>query len=160
MEPTATEHAQNPVFAAPGGRRHWLIRWAIIGGAALLAAWLTSLALGIVAGYDGLPGLPSVSSGGSKESHSSAPATHPVAAPLARVSSTSEAGSTPPRGSGVDRKPRRSSTPRAAAPSGASSRRGGSTTHGQGAGTSKPAGKPAGSPGNGPGGSGPPGHLR
>jgi hypothetical protein len=157
MEPTATEHAQNAVFAATAGaRRHWLTRWAIIGGAALLAAWLTSLALGILAGYDGLPVLPSLHSGNTHHASSTAPAHRAVSSRRAASTQGTQSGSSRSGGGGSTHRRRSSTT---AKPVSSPSHGGNSSSQGQGAGTSS-TGKPVGSPGNGPGGSGAPGQLR
>src|SRR6266508_3325595 len=62
----STGHA-GAIFAAEGSSRHRLVRAAVAGGIALLAAWVIALALGVLGGFGSLPGLPSQSSGGSHE---------------------------------------------------------------------------------------------
>ena len=158
MEPTAAEHASTAIFAAEGPTRHKLVRAAIVGGAALLAAWLTSLALGILAGYDGLPVLPSFHSGDATQARPTAPAAHRVASPSAKQTSRSTERTRSTTSNSSATHTRRSAPSRST--SAPSSHGKSSSSQGQGAGTTRPAGKPVGSPGNGPGGSGAPGQLR
>ena len=143
-----------------------MVRVAVAAGAALLAAWLIALALGVLGGFGSLPGLPSASqSGGSHET--SARTHHPAArvavdsqreAPVKTVapsavnenSSSTQSQSSTPKASAkpVAQQPTTSATS-------TTSTHGQSSTH-----TTQTTGKPVGSPGNGSGGSGAPGQLR
>jgi hypothetical protein len=160
----STGHA-GAIFAADGSGRHRAVRVAVAGGAALLAAWLIALALGVLGGFGSLPGLPSASPSGG--SHEASARTHHVApaavdsrreAPVTTVapsavnenSSPTQSQSSTPKASGspVAQQPTTPATSTA-------STQGKSSTH-----TTQTTGKPVGSPGNGSGGSGAPGQLR
>jgi hypothetical protein len=144
-----------------------MVRVAVAAGAALLAAWLIALALGVLGGFDSLPGLPSSQSGGSHEASSRThhPATAASGAlkaqeavPVKTVApSTVSDNSSPTRSQSST--PKTSATPVAQQPSpsgtSATTSHGQSSTH-----TTQTTGKPVGSPGNGSGGGGAPGQLR
>jgi hypothetical protein len=160
-------HAGVAIFAADGSGRHRLVRVGFAAGAALLAAWLIALALGVLGGFDSLPGLPTSRSGGSHEAGSRthrpaaatpAPLKAQEAGPLktvapSPVSDNSSSTHTP------SSTPKSSAAPVVQQPSTSASST--TATHGKSAtATTQPTGKPAGSPGNGTGGSGAPGQLR
>jgi hypothetical protein len=165
MEP-AGQHANAAIFAAQGATRQRLARAAVAAGIALVAAWLIALALGVLGGFDALPGLPS--SHPKSSSEASSPAPHPAApavevlrrsAPAAQRSEPAPAsrGSSGSGASTSQPKPAASAPTVTRAPNTTSGTA--ATTHGQ-ASAPVTTGKPAGSPGNGPGGSGAPGQLR
>lgn len=165
MEP-AGQQANAAIFAAQGAARQRVARAAVAAGVALVAAWLIALALGVLGGFDALPGLPSSHPKSSAEA--SSPAQRPAAsAPTVLRHSAPAAQRTEPapasRGSSGGGATTSQPKPAASAPTvtRAPSTAGGTaaTTHGQGS-TPVATGKPAGSPGNGPGGSGAPGQLR
>jgi hypothetical protein len=144
-----------------------MVRVAVAAGAALLAAWLIALALGVLGGFDSLPGLPSAESGASHEASSRthhpataapAPLKAQEAAPVKTVApspASDNSSSTRTQSS----TPKTSVKPVAQQPSTSASST--TATHGKSAtATTQPTGKPAGSPGNGAGGSGAPGQLR
>jgi hypothetical protein len=155
-----SEHARAAVFAADGLGRHRLVRAATAAGVALLAAWLIALALGVLGGFDALPGLPSANP---HNSASTAPHSHPAStpavpevhrsAPTQTVAPVQSTGARPTTSQGSVQR----TTMRAVAPTTAATA---NTTSGRRLGTTKPSGKPVESPGNGPGGSGAPGQLR
>jgi hypothetical protein len=165
----STGNAGAAVFAAEGSGRHRLVRIGVVGGAALLTAWLIALALGVLGGFGSLPGLPGPSHPrGSSEA--SARIQHPVteqpvasrtAAPVTTVAPSDQSAqsvssdSTHPKAS----TPKASATPAVQQPSTPATSA--APTHGKSsAHTTQSTGKPAGSPGNGSGGSGAPGQLR
>jgi hypothetical protein len=174
MDQPAAQQTSTAIFAAAGSARQRLVRAAVAGGVALLASWLIALALGVLGGFDPLPGLPDLRSQGSTAASSQAQ--RPQAGdsqdrqipslrskPGLRASDPEPSGgsnetqspSSPPR----IRAPKVGSAPKVTqAPSGSASTA--STTRGKAIGTTKEPGKPVGSPGNGPGGSGAPGQLR
>ena len=168
----STEHVGAAIFAAEGSARHRTVRIAVAAGGALLAAWLIALALGVMGGFDSLPGLPSAQSNGSHEASSPAHRTdapssmrvlsqeaaqmRTVAPKPASGGSTSapSPGSThAPSAGTVTQQPSTSST--SSSTSSSAGAQGQSAAH-----TSQTTGKPTGSPGNGSGGSGAPGQLR
>jgi hypothetical protein len=154
-QPTGQGNAA--IFAAEGSARHRLVRAAIAAGAALLAAWLIALALGVMGGFGSLPGLPSSHPRGSNEASSRTQAppkpaafqtrqVTPVmkpAAPARGGSSISQSHSSAPKKTTVVQSP---STSAVVTP----------TTRGHA--TTKTTGKPVGTPGNGPDSA--PGQLR
>jgi hypothetical protein len=161
------EQGEVAVFADAGVARHWLLRAGVVGGAALLVAWLVALALGALGGFQTLPALPGQGQGDSKEGASATRA--PVErAPVAQTRDrratdvdqpATAPGSSAPRPPSSPPAPQR--TPRAKpAPSPSPSvttadkpgKRIGTTTD-------HPIGQPAEVPGNGPGGTGPPGQT-
>ena len=173
MKQPAGEQVQGAVFAAEGAARHRMVRVAVVGGMALLAAWLIALALGVLGGFEALPVLPGTSSGGSSEASTKAHATPLVRAEVARQrAAASAAAQTPTSSSGrrvATKTPRSGSTPSAGTTTVAPTAAGKATRapQGQGIGLTRPSGKPTGSPGNGPsgngkgpGGGGAPGQLR
>jgi hypothetical protein len=133
----------------------------VIGGAALLAAWLVALALGALGGFVALPSLPGQSGGGSHEA-----STGEVAkpSPVTRRDNedrsveegpVSDAGSSAPTSHPApERAPRSKPTPAPAVSVTTA------TKPGKRLGITQTSGKPLGSPGNGPGGAGPPGQTR
>jgi len=163
----STGHAGAAIFAAEGSGRNRAVRIAVAGGMALLAAWLIALALGVLGGFQALPGLPGAHSSPSREAssptrHAVAHARMPLTAAPARVRTvapspsgytrpTSSAGSTPKPAS-------RTATP----PSTTSQSSTSLSTNGKSATAhaTRTTGKPVGSPGSAAGGSGAPGHLR
>jgi rare lipoprotein A len=179
MERITGEHGQAAIFAADGKARHRLVRVAATAGVALLASWLIALALGVLGGFDSLPGLPGSQSRGSNAADIQSEVSHPRPAPAPRPQTQTHTqtrtkpaappvrtSTTTPESQAPSRTRPRDSTPRAktvtqtpTAPS--TSTVPGSTPNGRGQGTTRTTtGKPAGSPGNGPGGSGAPGQLR
>jgi hypothetical protein len=173
MDQIAGEHSQAAVFAAEGKARHRLVRITGAAGVALLASWLIALALGVLGGFDSLPGLPDSPSTGSnnagdiqpeasrpkpvpraqpqpQERHVASSVPTPTTAPVSDPPSrTRSQNSIPETTSKVRVSP---TTPAPTVPA---------TTNGRRLGTTKTTtGKPIGSPGNGPGGSGAPGRLR
>jgi hypothetical protein len=155
-------HADQAVFAGEGLARHWLLRAAVIGGAALLATWLVALALGALGGFEALPSLPGESRGDSPEP-SSTEATKSTPVPQQSrdrgdEESGTASGSTTPRKPASRPAPARAprSKPAPAPPVSITA----PTKPGKRLGTTQASGRPAGSPGNGPGGSGPPGQTR
>jgi hypothetical protein len=141
-----------------------MVRVAVAAGAALLAAWLIALALGVLGGFDSLPGLPSSQTG----SHETSARTHRAATPapvdaqrqapvktVAPSPASDDSSSTHTQSS----TPKTSAKPVAQQPSTSASST--TATHGKSAtATTQSTGKPVGSPGNGAGGSGAPGKLR
>jgi hypothetical protein len=173
MDQIAGEHSQAAVFAAEGKARHRLVRIAGAAGVALLASWLIALALGVLGGFDSLPGLPDSPSRGSNNAGGIQPeASHPKPVPPAQpqtqerhVASSVPTSTTAPVSDPPSRTRSQSSTPEMtskvrASPSTPAPTEP-ATTNGRRLGTTKTTtGKPIGSPGNGPGGSGAPGRLR
>jgi hypothetical protein len=160
MEHTSGEQAHAAVFAG-GPARHRLVRAASAAGVALLAAWLIALALGVLGGFDPLPGLPSANPDNSASSSHSRPAGGTAAHkphPWPRAVRTQ----TPVRSTGPAPTASRGSSVRTAKPKSAPSTSTviSPTTSGRRLGTTKPIGKPIDSPGNAAGGSGAPGQLR
>jgi hypothetical protein len=173
MDQIAGEHSQAAVFAAEGKARHRLVRITGAAGVALLASWLIALALGVLGGFDSLPGLPD-----SQSSDSNAPSSQIQPAKRSHLSPSrapdlrerravhSMRTATPPPASHIpspsqnqNLTPKTTSeirvSPSAPAPTMSGS------NNGRRLGTTKTTtGKPIGSPGNGPGGSGAPGQLR
>jgi hypothetical protein len=154
------------VFAAEGSARHHIGRVAVAAAATLLAAWMIALALGVLGGFDSLPGLPSSHSKGSSEASSSSPPHRQVEAPIRAqhvvtqtptVSPPSpSSGSSQPQSHGSSPKTSSPQTVQAPTPTVATP-----TSHGQGAThANTTTGKPIGSPGNSAGGTGAPGQLR
>jgi hypothetical protein len=144
--------AETAVFAADGPGRHRLLRMALVGATALLAAWLIALALGVLGGFDALPGLPRANSEASSEA-SKAPTTtqQPPAAQAARADQNADSAS----GRTQAKAPTRARTPakvkrpaKTQTPTTKPGRRIGQVTGGN---------RPAVSPGRGPDGTGPPG---
>jgi hypothetical protein len=143
--------AETAVFAADGPGRHRLLRVALVGGSALLAAWLIALALGVLGGFAALPGLPRSSS------ENSSAATHPAAQhepPASQATRSSQSAASAPGGS-VAKAPTRAAAPAKVkrpaatpAPTTKPGRRTGQVTGGN---------RPAVPPGQGPDGTGPPG---
>ncbi len=177
MDQIAGEHSQAAVFAAEGKTRHRLVRIAGAAAVALLVSWLIALALGVLGGFDSLPGLPDSPSTGSNNAGGIQPeASHPSPAPQPQpqpqmqrrhvassvptsTSTTAPVGDPPSRTRSKSSTPETTSkvrvSPSPPAPTGSA------TTNGRRLGTTKTTtGKPIGSPGNGPGGSGAPGRLR
>jgi hypothetical protein len=165
MTEPAGQQSSAAIFAAQGAARPRLVRAAVAAGIALVAAWLIALALGVLGGFDSLPGLPSSHSRSSTEA--SSPARHvavpapkviPQSAPAVQRSESPSVGGSGGGGAATSQpKPTASAPTVTQAPSTA----GGTTssTHAQGSAPTT-TGKPVGSPGNGPGGSGAPGQLR
>ena len=161
----STGHGSAAIFAADGSGRYRIVRVGIAACAALLAAWLIALALGVLGGFDSLPGLPSSHSG---DSHETSARTHRAAQPVPADSQSAAPVKTvapsPVRiTSGSTHSPR--STTRAtvspAVQQPTTSPTSTTATHGQsGTKTTQTTGKPVESPGNGAGGSGAPGRLR
>jgi hypothetical protein len=159
-------HADQAVFAAGGLSRQWLVRAAVLGGAALLATWLVALALGAMGGFEALPSLPGQSSGESREVNSGKAA---KPAPVTQRGDqrrggaeepVSDAGSSAPSRTvsrpAPERTPRLkpAPTPVVSAPTTTTAA---TTKPGKRLGTTQTGGPPVESPGNGPGGAGPPG---
>ena len=167
----SNEHVGAAIFAAEGSVRHRTVRIAVAAGGALLAAWLIALALGVLGGFDSLPGLPSAQSNGSHEASSPAHRTVPSstrvlsqAEPVRTVAPKPAGGgstSAPSQGSphapsaGTVTQHPSTSSPTSSTSSSAAGTQGKSAAH-----TTQTTGKPTGSPGNGSGGSGAPGQLR
>ncbi len=162
MNRSATGQApRGGVFAAEGAARHWIVRAAVVLGAALLAVWVTAIALGVFGGFDSLPTLPKprTESSGSTSSAAESPGT--------TVSSESEAAPGPTEDSTSASTPSVASSslrrPTAGAPDRAT-RSDGTTTgdwSGLGFGPGRASGEPAESPGDdSSGGIGAPGNLR
>ena len=176
MDEITGEHSQ-AVFAAEGRARHRLVR-AAVAGFALLASWLIALALGVLGGFDALPGLPGSQPKGANASGTRSEATHPhpirgratrpggqtrletdavrtpAPAPVSQVPSRNRPQSPTPKTKTVSQAPAAPSSPAPANPA--------SSGRGQGI-TRTTLGKPADTPGNGPGGpggTGAPGQLR
>jgi hypothetical protein len=174
MDQIAGEHSQAAVFAAEGKARHRLVRIAGAAGVALLASWLIALALGVLGGFDSLPGLPDSRPTGSNDAAGIEPeASHPNRAPQVQpqtqprhAASSIPTSTTSPVSDLPSRTRPQSSTPETTprvriSPSAPAAPTGSATNNGRHLGTTKTTtGKPIGSPGNGPGGSGPPGRLR
>jgi rare lipoprotein A len=174
------EHGHAAIFAADGKARHRLVRVAAAAGLALLASWLIALSLGVLGGFDSLPGLTGSQSRGSNPVGIRSEISHPGPAPAPQPQPQTRTGTqtqtkpapplrtstTPPVSQAPSRTRPRDSTPKTdavmqapTAPS--TSTVPGSTPNGRGQGTTRTTtGKPAGSPGNAPGGSGAPGQLR
>ena len=177
MDEITGEHSQ-AVFAAKGRARHRLVRAAVAAGFALLASWLIALALGVLGGFDALPGLPGSQPKGANASGTRSEATHPhpirgratrpraqtrletdavrtpAPAPVSQVPSRNRPQSPTPKTKTVSQAPAAPSSPAPANPA--------SNGRGQGI-TRTTLGKPADTPGNGPGGpggTGAPGQLR
>lgn len=158
---TAGQARRDGVFTAEGAARHWVVRAATVLGAALLAVWVTAIALGLFGGFDSLPTLPKphTESSGSTSSTAEAPgstlSSESEAAPYSTEDSTS--GTAPSVASSSQRRPTASAPDRA-------TRADGTTTgdwSGLGFGPAGPSGEPAESPGDGSsGGTGPPDDLR
>jgi cytoskeletal protein RodZ len=160
MESTGSEHARGAVFAADGSARHRLVRVVIAAGVALLAAWVIALALGVLGGFDALPGLPSANPDKSASSDTKATrGTHVRGAGSSRPATRTEtpSGSAEPSPNTAQSSPVRVAKPQRAPSATATIS---PTTNGRRLGTTKPTGKPVGSPGNADGGSGAPGQLR
>jgi hypothetical protein len=166
MDQSAGQNANAAIFAAQGAARPRLVRALVAAGIALVAAWLIALALGVLGGFEALPGLPSSHPKSSSEAssptrHAPAPARNIVrrTAPAAAPSEPAPAGGgSAGSGSGSSRpKPAASAPTVTQAPSTTAGTT--SSTNGQGS-VPTTTGKPVGSPGNGPGGSGAPGQLR
>jgi hypothetical protein len=160
-------HADQAVFAAGGLSRQWLVRAAVLGGAALLATWLVALALGAMGGFKALPSLPGQSgqSGGESRQVNTGKAAKP--APVTQRDDrgrgdaeepVSNAGSTAPSRPvsrpAPERTPRLRPAPVVSAPTTTTAA---TTKPGKRLGTTQTGGPPVESPGNGPGGAGPPG---
>jgi hypothetical protein len=167
MEHHAGQRANAAVFASEGSVRHHLGRVAVAAIAALLAAWVIALALGVLGGFDSLPGLPSSHPQGSSEASSATPhrqAQSPAPPRTEHVVTPAPSPSTSPSPtSGSDQTRSQGSTPKTTAPQAvqAPTSTVAPTTHGQSAThATTTTGKPLGSPGNGSGGSGAPGKLR
>jgi hypothetical protein len=155
-------HAGAAIFAARGSARHRLVRAGIAASAALLAAWLIALALGVLGGFDSLPGLPSSHPTGSSEVSSKVKAQPPPARAHPSAPVVKTVAPAPASGTSTSRTQSQSSTPKSTAkqvvqpPSSPPV----TTSTTQGKGTTRTTGKPVGSPGNGAGGFGAPGQLR
>jgi hypothetical protein len=157
-------HADQAVFAGEGFARHWLLRAAVLSGAALLATWLVALALGALGGFEALPRLPGQSGGESHEVNTGKVA---KPAPVTRrddqgrgvdEEAGSDAGSSAP--SRQVSRPAPARVPRLKpAPAPAVSVTTTVTKPGKRIGTTQTHGQPLESPGNGPGGTGPPGQT-
>jgi cytoskeletal protein RodZ len=142
-----------------------MVRVAVAAGTALLAAWLIALALGVLGGFESLPGLPSSQSGGSHETsarthgtskpvpvvpQSAAPVKTVAPSAVPNTSSSTQSQSSNPKTSVSPASPQPTTSPTST-----------TATHGQSAAkTTQTTGKPVGSPGNAAGGSGAPGQLR
>ncbi len=164
----STGNAGAAIFAAEGSTRHRLVRVGVAAGAALLAAWLIALALGVLGGFGSLPGLPSDHATGSSEAsspvkragpraaHASSGASQPVTAKTVTTSPVRDTSSQPQSQSPAPKTQANQivQQPTTSA-STTSTAHGKSSTH-----TTQTTGKPVGSPGNGSGGSGAPGQLR
>lgn len=167
MTQPAGQQASAAIFAAEGPARGRLVRAAVAAGIALVAAWAIALALGVLGGFDALPGLPSSHPHSSSEASSpTRRAATPAAAVVHHQQAPVEQTSRPAPASGGSNGPStRTSPPKPAASAPtitqAPSATGQTTAsiHGQGS-APVTTGKPAGSPGNGAGGSGAPGQLR
>jgi hypothetical protein len=175
MEQLTGEHGQAAIFAAHGKARHRMVRLAQAAGVALLVSWLIALALGVLGGFDSLPGLPGSQSGvsngagtaskvsrpGSLSAPQQQPQTrtkHP--APPVRTSTTAPVTQSPSRTRSQGSTPKtKTVTQTPTVPSTSTVPGSASNGHGQGT-TRTTTGKPPGSPGNGPGGSGAPGQQR
>ncbi len=106
MNRSATGQApRGGVFAAEGAARHWIVRAAVVLGAALLAVWVTAIALGVFGGFDSLPTLskPRTESSGSTSSAAESPGT--------TISSESEAAPGPTEDSAPGTAPTPSGVP-------------------------------------------------
>jgi hypothetical protein len=157
-------HADQAIVAGEGVARHWLLRAAVLGAAALLATWLVALALGALGGFEALPSLPDQSGGGSHEA-----STGEVAKPALVTrrddqgrggdeESESNAGSSAP--SQPASRPAPARAPRLKpAPAPAVSVTTTAAKPGKRLGTTQTTGRPLDSPGNGPSGAGPPGQT-
>jgi hypothetical protein len=143
------------------------MRATVVAGAALLAAWLIALALGVLGGFGSLPLLPG--SGTKSPSEVSSEAQQPQAPPaVPRRSQANTAKAAAPRSTNVRSTPptgsRATSAPRAKPthPAQSTSNTPPAASNGNSYGTTRPSGsgKPLETPGNGPGGTGAPGLLR
>ena len=166
MTEPAGQQASAAIFAADGPARGRLVRAAVAAGIALVAAWAIALALGVLGGFDALPGLPSAHPHSSSEASSpTRRAAAPTPAVVHQQAPAEQASPPAPAGGGSNGPSTRTSQPKPAASAPtitqAPSATGQTTasTHGQGS-APVTTGKPAGSPGNGAGGSGAPGQLR
>jgi hypothetical protein len=166
MEQHAGQQTSAAVFAAEGSARHHLGRIAAAAVAALLAAWMIALALGVLGGFGSLPSLPGSHSKAPSEASARTPhrqsaapvqARHVVTQAPTTSPSQPEApasGQTHPQATS----PKTSATQTVQAPTSTVTT---TTSHGQSAIRGPTTtGKPDGSPGNGTGGSGAPGQLR
>ena len=78
-----------------------MVRGAVIGGMALLAAWLIALALGVMGGFEALPVLPGTGSGGSSQASTKSRGTPAPPAEIARRRAAAHAApQSPASGSG------------------------------------------------------------
>lgn len=153
------------MFAGAGLARHWFLRAAVIGAAALLATWLVALTLGALGGFETLPSLQGESRGNSAEpSSAEASKPTPVAQQKSRTrgdeQSGTESASTTLRQPANRPAPARAPSPKPARAPSASVTATTTIKPGKRLGTTQTSGKPVGSPGNGPGGVGPPGQTR
>jgi hypothetical protein len=182
MEQITADHTQRAIFAAESKARHRLVRLAGAAGLALLASWLIALALGMLGGFDSLPGLSGPHSKGSSATGSRTEASRPSnlrakqpqvqVPPRARHAPTPvrPSAKAPPSAAPTQTRSQTSNPKTKAVPDGATLPEGAtvpstspapsSTSNGRGQGTTRTTtGKPIGSPGNGQGGSGAPGQL-
>jgi hypothetical protein len=158
-------HADQAVFAGGGLSRQWLVRAAVLGGAALLATWLVALALGAMGGFEALPDLPGQSGGESREVNTGKAA---KPAPVAQRDDrrggeeepVTDADSSAPSRTVSRPAPERTQRSKPApAPvvSAPTTTTAATPKPGKRLGTTQTSGPPVESPGNGPGGAGPPG---
>jgi hypothetical protein len=157
------------IFAAHGSARQRVVRAAVVAGAALLAAWLIALALGVLGGFGSLPGLthPSRSASsheaGVRAHHTTRPA--PVKdqqeVPVQTVAPSAVHETSSPTRSQSSTPAKTPSAPVTQQPTTSATSISTTSTHGQSSThTTQTTGKPVGSPGNASGGSGAPGQLR
>jgi hypothetical protein len=135
------------VFAADGPRRAHVLRAALAGGALLLAAWATALALGAFGGFGAYPLL---SVGGQNSGNNEVGgSTSPAHRTPAEATAVQAAGQAPANGAARHSR-HNSGNAGATAPSG-STQTATTTAHGKpaGSGTGTGSGKPIGTPDNG-----------
>jgi hypothetical protein len=163
MNQTVGEQTRSAIFAADGRTRSRLVRATTAAAAALLAAWLVSLVLGALGGFDALPTLPGERAAESSESSGPAAVERshvPTRERGPRVSRVEPQGSTQggANPAPAQRAPKQTITPQPTAPATVTAPS--TTSKGQGLGVTKDPGKPLTLPGNGPSGTGAPGQLR
>jgi len=164
MEHDAGHRTNGAVFSSEGSARQHLGRVGVAAAAALLAAWMIALALGVLGGFDSLPGLPSSHPKASSEASASSPHRQAAATDRTRHVVTQAPTESPTSPSSVSRQPQpAASTPKTTAPQAVQAPTptvAAPVTHGKSGTRTTTTGKPVGSPGNGSGGSGAPGQLR